>query len=205
MKKHGGAKALIILYTFFQVLELMFVGAVQQLFFPFELFAHCLGIFNTKVKRVFSHFYLRHQYVNIAYKMLILVLELVLLCAYVNTINIVLIVLISACLVFNIFLLIVCRKSKIFDLSAEFLEPASTLEIMENLNNTWQNYLLNQKLTKYGSIPYIGSLIGCIASFFTNPPLAVEGRLTFDIQYLYNILNAAFYFSFVLVYIFAYE
>ena len=53
----------------------------------------------------------------------------------------------------------------------------------------WQGYFLNQKLTKYGSVPYIGSVISCVAGYLTGPPLAVEGRIDFGLDFIYNILT----------------
>ena len=64
----------------------------------------------------------------------------------------------------------------------------------------WQGYFLNQKLTKYGSVPYIGSVISCVAGYLTGPPLAVEGRIDFGLDFIYNIFNLIMFFVFVCMY-----
>ena len=123
----------------------MFIGAVQQIFFPFEFIAHMVGIFNIRLKRAISNFQLDFPLVSFIYKQLILLLELVLLSTKITTVSIILITLISSCILFNVIILILGYALKInaFELSTEYLEPAAVMEILDEQNDIWRGYLLN--------------------------------------------------------------
>ena len=92
-----------------------------------------LGIFNVRLKRAISNFYLNHPFANFVYKQLILIIELILLCLKVNTFSLTLIILISSCILFNTIMLILgwIFKFDAFKISTELLEPASMMEIID--------------------------------------------------------------------------
>ncbi|CAL5997291.1 Conserved_hypothetical protein [Hexamita inflata] len=192
----------MLFFVLATILQITFTGFFEQLLFPFDFIGGIFSIHNANLKASMTEFQKEKPIAKFSVAIFILLFLLTPLCDQPAKTAYILIGLIVACIAYTL-LLSLCTftgRKDYLDIATEQFNKCSTLEVRDEQHPLWQNFMVSQKCMKYSAIPYVGSIVGCIAGYINNPPYIIEGKPEETIEYVKSWLMLAGFLAFVFLF-----
>ncbi|CAL5997289.1 Conserved_hypothetical protein [Hexamita inflata] len=192
----------MLLFIILTILLMTFVGFFEQLLFPFEFVGTLFSVNNVTIKNVYMQFQNDKPTTKFMNQIFILIMQLVLLSVSPNAGAILLIVIIgiNVCYVLLLSGCVSAGNKDYMDIITHQFAKCSTLEVHNEQNGIWQDFMCAQKCMKYSAIPFVGGVLGCMSGYLNGPPLVIEGLIDDVGEYVKSWANLIAFFAFTMMF-----